>query len=115
MLTPGIDATCAIKGKDTATIMIVVGSDKMGLPHPNWQKNNHFAEELAENMNLYYPGLNNGVIVSEARYNQHLHDHALIIEFGDQNCDLDEVFQAADLFAEILAQTLHQEFITNEK
>lgn len=107
--TPGIEATCSIKGEKTATILIVVGSDKMGLPHPNWRKNLEFATKLTENMNLYYPGLSNGIVISDARYNQHLNDHALIIEFGDQNSSLEEAYRAAERFAEILALTLRKE------
>jgi stage II sporulation protein P len=104
--TPGINAVCAIKGEKTATILIVVGSDKMGLSHPNWKKNHAFALKIAETMNLYYPGLNSGVIVAKARYNQHLHPHALIFEFGDQNSTWDQVSRSVERFAEILAITL---------
>ena len=107
--TPGINARCLINGQNTATIGIIVGSDKMGLPHPNWRKNYQFATKIAENMNLYYPGLNSRVLVSDARYNQHLHDHALIIEIGDQNSTLEEAYRAVDLFAGILVITLNQE------
>jgi stage II sporulation protein P len=112
--TPGVEATCSIQGKETATILLVIGSDKMGLPHPNWKKNLQFATKLTETMNLYYPGLSSGVIVSDARYNQHLHDHALIVEFGDQNSTLEQVNRAAELFAEILVITLDQETPNNK-
>jgi stage II sporulation protein P len=104
---PGVNARCMINEKSTATIGIIVGSDKMGLPHPNWRKNYQFASKLAENMNLYYPGLNSRVLTAECRYNQHLHDHALIIEIGDQNSTLEEVYRAAELFGGILAITLN--------
>ncbi len=107
--TPGITAKCTINDQSTATISIVVGSDKMGLPHPNWRKNYQFAETLAENMNLYYPGLNSRILTADARYNQHLHDHALIIEVGDQNSTLEDAYRAVELFAGILAITLNQE------
>ena len=109
--TPGIASEAVINGKKAATIMIVVGSDKMGLAHPNWHKNLNFATKLNEAMNLYYPGLSSGIVTSDARYNQHLNDHALIIEFGDQKSDLKEVFRAVDLFAEILVRILSQEQI----
>lgn len=107
--TPGIDATAIVKGQETATIAIVVGSDKMGLEHPNWRKNHQFATELADAMNHYYPGLCSKVILSDARYNQHLHDHSLIIEFGDQNSTIEKVYRAADRFAEILVSVMDQE------
>lgn len=107
--TPGVKARCMINGQPTATIGIVVGSDKMGLPHPNWRKNYQFAQKLAETMNFYYPGLNSRVLITEARYNQHLHDHALIIEFGDQYSTMEEVDRAVDLFASVLALVIHDE------
>ena len=106
---PGVNARCMINDKSVATIGIIVGSDKMGLPHPNWRKNYQFASKLAENMNLYYPGLNSRVLTTECRYNQHLHDHALIIEMGDQNSTLEEAYRAVELFGGILAITLNQE------
>ncbi len=104
--TPGLAATCTIKGEKTSTILIVVGSDKMGLPHPHWRENLDFANQLTENMNIYYPGLSNGIVVSNARYNQHLNNHSLIIEFGDQNSTLDDIYRAIDRFAEILVLTI---------
>lgn len=107
--TPGLKSTCNIKGAEAATVMMVVGSDKMGLAHPNWKKNHEFATKLNESINTYYPGLSNGVIISDARYNQHLSNHAVIVEFGDQNSELEQVYQSVDLFAEILAIAIQQE------
>ncbi len=107
--TPGLKTTCNIKGEDAATIMMVVGSDKMGLAHPNWKQNHEFATKLTDTLNLYYPGLSNGIVVSDARYNQHLSDRAVIIEFGNQDSELDQVYRSVEHFAEILAITLQQE------
>ncbi|MCL6589126.1 MAG: stage II sporulation protein P [Firmicutes bacterium] len=112
--TPGVKARAVINGLDTATIGIVVGSDKMKLEHPHWRKNLQFANELAEAMNLYYPGLNSRVIVSEARYNQDLHDHALILELGDQNSTLEELNRAVELFAGVLAVKIKEEAEKNK-
>jgi stage II sporulation protein P len=107
--TPGIKARCVINNQSTATIGIIVGSDKMGLPHPHWKVNYQFATRLAENMNLYYPSLNSRLLVSDARYNQHLNDHALILEIGDQNSTLEEAYRAVELLAGVLVITLNQE------
>jgi len=106
--TPGIKAVTEIKGEKTATVLFVVGSNKMGLPHPDWEINYRFASKLAEAMNLYFPSLNSGIIVSDARYNQHLHHQALIVEFGDQNSNLEEVYRAVEDFAGILALNLRR-------
>ncbi len=107
--TPGVDATASVHGQDTATISLVVGSDKMGLPHPNWRKNLTFAKKLEAAMNHYYPGLCDGLLLSDARYNQHLHDHSVIVEFGDQNSTLEKVYRAVDYFAEVLVYTMNEE------
>lgn len=107
--TPGLKPTCTIKGADAATIMIVVGSDKMGLAHPNWKRNHEFATKLNDCLNLYYPGFCNGIVVSDARYNQHLSNRALIVEFGNQHSQLDQVFRSVEYFAEILAIVIQQE------
>lgn len=105
--TPGVSARCTIKGQTLSTILMVVGTDKMGLAHPHWKENHQFAKDLSEAMNRYYPGLNSGIIVSDARYNQHLHQRALILEFGDQNSTLEEVYRAVDSFVPILVAYLN--------
>lgn len=101
--TPGITATCTINNAATSTVLLVVGTDRMGLAHPKWKANHQFANELTQGMNQYYPGLSSGIIVSDARYNQHLHEKALILEIGDHNSTLEEAYRAADAFGAILA------------
>lgn len=107
--TPGLKPTCTIKGVEAATVMMVVGSDKMGLAHPNWKRNHEFATKINDCLNLYYPGLSNGIVISDARYNQHLSDRAIIIEFGNQDSKLEQVYRSVEHFAEILAITIQQE------
>ncbi len=107
--TPGLENSRIVKGVKTATIVTVVGSDKMGLSHPHWKENLQFAKKLNENMDLYYPGLSNGIIISDARYNQHLHSHAILIEFGDQYTTLEEAYRAVDFFADVLVHTMQKD------
>jgi stage II sporulation protein P len=106
--TPGLNAVCTIKGIKTATILAVIGTDKM-LPHPDWKKNQAFATRIMDRINLYYPGLSNGIITSKGRYNQHLHPRALIIEVGDQYSTLAEAYHGVEAFASVLALTLKTE------
>jgi stage II sporulation protein P len=108
--TPGFKTTCEINGGKTATLFFVIGSDKMGLPHPNWRKNMEFATKLTKNMNLYYSELSNGIVTSDARYNQDLHDHAIIVEMGNYKDSTSEyLYRTVEKFAEILALTLKEE------
>ncbi|NLM37399.1 MAG: stage II sporulation protein P [Firmicutes bacterium] len=106
--TPGLNHKVPIKGKTAAKIILVVGSDRLGLPHPNWEKNHQFANALLEVMDLLYPNLAHGVILAEARYNQHLHPQSIIVEFGDDKSTWEEVSYSVELFAEVLATYLSQ-------
>lgn len=106
--TPGLNHKVPIKGKTAAKIILVVGSDRLGLAHPQWEKNYHFANSLLEVMDLLYPNLAHGVILAEARYNQHLHPQSIIVEFGDDKSTWEEVSYSLELFAEVLATYLAQ-------
>lgn len=108
--TPGIEHRVKIKGREAARLIFVVGSDKMGLSHPNWKKNHQFAQELVEAVDRYYPGLAHGIILADARYNQHLHERAIIIEVGDHNSALEEAFYSVELLAEVLSAYLRSSF-----
>lgn len=101
--TPGLDHKVPIKGKTAAKIILVVGSDRLGLAHPNWDKNSRFANALLAIMDQLYPNLAHGVILAEARYNQHLHPQSIIVEFGDDKSTWEEVNYSLELFAEVLA------------
>lgn len=106
--TPGISCRKAIAGKQAAGIVLVVGTDRMGLSHPHWKNNHRFAMELADAMDRRYPGLVLRVIQSDARYNQHLHDHAIIVELGNQYSTLEEAKTSAVFLAEVIAEYLRK-------
>lgn len=104
--TPGLEHRVNIKGKTAAKIIIVVGTDRLGLSHPTWEKNYQFAMELVDAMNRTYPGLAHRVILADARYNQHLHERAVLVEVGNEKSTMEEALYAVELFAEILAAYL---------
>jgi stage II sporulation protein P len=106
--TPGLDHKVLIKGKTAAKIILVVGSDRLGLAHPQWEKNSRFANTLLAIMDQLYPNLAHGVILAEARYNQHLHPQSIIVEFGDDKSTWEEVNYSLELFAEVLATYFSQ-------
>lgn len=106
--TPGLEHKVPIKGKTAAKIILVVGSDRLGLAHPHWEKNSRFANALLALMDQLYPNLAHGVILAEARYNQHLHPQSIIVEFGDDNSTWEEVNYSLELFAEVLATYFSQ-------
>ncbi|WP_156779664.1 stage II sporulation protein P [Desulforamulus reducens] len=97
-----------VKGKKTAPILIIVGSDAR-LPFPNWKQNYQFACKLADKLDQLYPGLCLGVRVKEGRYNQFLHPGAILVEVGSDNNSLEEAKTSAVMLADALAEIIKEE------
>ena len=91
-----------IGGKSAAPVMIV-----LGMHHVNWQKNEQFAKDLLAKGNEMFPGLFLQIhYATEARYNQHLLPHALLLEFGDQYNTTQEAENSAEAVAQVLDKLL---------
>lgn len=89
-----------------AQIMFVIGTDGSGLKHENWRNNLEFAIKVQKIGNEMYPGLFKPVIVRNARYNQHLSQAAIIIEFGATGNTLEECEGSAKYFAKVLEKAM---------
>ncbi|MDA8227368.1 MAG: stage II sporulation protein P [Desulfitobacterium hafniense] len=94
-------STIIVKGKEIGRVLIVIG--KM---NDHWKKNEAVAKELIEIGEQKFPGLfiPNISYAADARYNQHLSDGALLMEFGSQLNTLEEVQGTADAVAEVIAE-----------
>lgn len=108
--TPGLEHSTVIDGERTARVMLVIGTNRMGLEHPHWEKNLAFAEKVKAETDRLFPGLSLGIIKADARYNQHLSNKAFIAEMGGENCTLEEALNAADHFANVISTIVEQEF-----
>lgn len=97
--------TVKINGKDTAKIMLILGSNAR-LAHPNWEKNKLFAEQVVQKMDQIYPGLAKGLRVQSGRYNQHLHPNAILLEVGSVENSQEEAERAVVLFADVIIHVL---------
>ncbi|WP_227767550.1 stage II sporulation protein P [Zhaonella formicivorans] len=97
--------TVKINGKDTAKIMLIVGSNAR-LEHSDWEKNKAFAEKVVKKMEQIYPGLSKGYRVQSGRYNQHLHPNAILIEVGSAKNSQEEAERAVTLFADVIIHVL---------
>lgn len=96
-----------IKGRRVARIFTVVTTDKFGLPHPKWRENLAFARYLTAKMDDMYPGLSRGIDVrNDARWNQHVHPRAVILEIGAVSNTREEAIEAAKLVADVVAAVL---------
>ncbi|MEA4883514.1 MAG: stage II sporulation protein P [Clostridia bacterium] len=99
--------TAVVDGQKAARVMIVVTDDSPGLPHPNWRKNYSFALKLNAQLDKMYPGLSRGVSInSQSRFNQHVHERAIIIEIGGSSNTVEEACRTARLIAGALAKVI---------
>lgn len=103
-LPPGFSkSTVTVDGHKAAHILVVIGKK-----NPHWEKNEALAKALMKIGEEKYPGLfdPNICYAADARYNQHLSDGGLLLEFGTQYNTLDESNRAAEALAEVLVEWL---------
>ncbi|MGI6119216.1 MAG: stage II sporulation protein P, partial [Desulfosporosinus sp.] len=102
-LPPGVQSSIIVKGQSMSRVLVVIGKQ-----NPHWQKNEALAKEIMALGEKKYPGLfmPNISYATDARYNQHLSEGALLLEFGSQYNTLEEANRTAEVVAEILADYL---------
>ena len=87
-----------IKGEDCAKIMFVVGSDE-NASNPRWEDNLRLSVLLAEKLEEIAPGIVRYISVRSGRYNQHIAENGLLIEFGGDGNTVNEVTASAKYLA----------------
>lgn len=103
---PGVNkATVNIEGKEVGRILVIIGK-----VNPNWLKNKEVAESIIAFAEQKYPGLFIPKITyaSDARYNQHLSEGALLLEIGSQLNTPEEANGTAEVLAKVLAEWLKE-------
>ena len=95
--------TTTIDGKNYAKLYFVVGTG-----HANYKENLSFTTELNNLIEEKYPSLTRGVFEKDKSqgngvYNQDISPNSVIIEIGGVENTLDELYNTADLLAEIFA------------
>lgn len=99
------DSIVTVNGQQVAPILIIIGSDARA-PFPNWRQNYALGKAISDRMDSMYPGLSLGVRVKEGRYNQYLHNGAILLEIGTVANSTEEAVASAHLLAEVLAAYL---------
>jgi stage II sporulation protein P len=97
-------AVTAIDGAKTAQVLMVMGSDDKGLPHPNWQKNLALAMRIQHRMDTLWPGLARPITLNSSRFNQQLATGSILVEIGSHGNTLQEALAGARLFARSAGQ-----------
>jgi len=102
------DPIVMIDGKRVARVLLVIGTAQdIPQSHPNWQQNLQFAQQLYRLTEEMYPGLMRPMQVRrDARYNQHLHPHSIVLEIGAVENTIEEALLAAELIATVIAKML---------
>lgn len=99
--------TAKISGKGKAAqIMFVMGTDYMGLEHPNWRENLALAVKLQGVLNEDSPELCRSINVRTERFNQHKTRGSMIVEFGSSENTLEEAMLSAKLLGEAMVKGL---------
>lgn len=102
----GVDkVTVNIDGQKASQVKIVIGQE-----NPHWKVNDAMARELIAIGNEEYPGLfaKNITYASDARYNQHLSNGAILLEFGSQLNTLAESNRAAEAAGKVIEKWLKE-------
>lgn len=101
-----IKFTADINGEKVSQVMIVCGSDQLGLENPNWQKNLSTALKIQNVLNKKYPGLMRPVNLRKERFNLHKTTASFIFEFGTHGNTLDEALASVKYFADGIEEVL---------
>lgn len=95
-----------INGVDAAQVMIVTGTEKGGLPHPDWAENLAFSLKLQNDMLKNYPNLARPVDLRKERFNTHTTKNSIILEVGANGNTIEEAVLGAQFAAQSVANVL---------
>ncbi len=93
-------------GKMAAQALVIVGTDRGGLPHPNWQKNLSLGLKLQKKLCEMYPGLSRPLHLRTERFNGHVSERALLLEIGACGNTMEEALYTAELVGNAISALL---------
>ena len=96
----------AVRGQESAQVMLLAGTGENGLPHPAWRENLKLAMYLQDAADAAYPTLMRPIALVSERYNQQLSPGMLIAEVGSTGNTLREALTAAALFGDAAGTAL---------
>lgn len=94
-------------GESVAQVMIVAGTDSLGLEHPSWQKNLSFAAKIQSAANIMYPGMMRPINLRRERFNMHMTSGSLLLEIGSNGNSLSEAIAAGENIANAISAVLN--------
>ena len=100
-----------IDGEEVAQVMLVVGTNDMGLTHPNWKDHLTLAVQIQKNMLAVDSELPRPIDLRRQRFNEHATPGSLLVEVGTSGNTLKQALAGARLFAQA-AGTLYLDCVT---
>lgn len=94
------------EGKSVAQMMFVVGTDGLGLYHPEWKQNLAFAVQIQAELNKVCQSIARPINIRRERFNQHMTKGSLILEMGTAGNTLKECENAAVYVADAIAKVM---------
>lgn len=91
---------CEIGGRESAQVMLLIGTDEAGADHEDWRTNLTVAAKIQQQMNTLFPGLARPISLRSASFNQQLAPGYMLLEIGSCVNTIDEAKYAAELFSE---------------
>ncbi len=95
-------------GQKAAQVMFVMGTDAMGLYHPEWRHNLAFSAQIQNRLQQTVPGLCRAINIRTERFNQHATKGSMIIEVGTGVNTIEEAKLSGKLLGEAIAYVLTQ-------
>ena len=110
MLKDGTKAKLVTKidGEAVAQVMLVVGTDELGLKHDNWRTNLKFAVQLQNELLKISPSFPRPINLRTSRFNGHLAPGAVIIEVGAAGNSYSEAAASAKYIAKALSEYINK-------
>lgn len=102
-----LSVSCELNGISTAQVMLVVGTNSMGLWHDNWQDNLTFASKIQNAAEIMYPGLMRPINLRTERFNEHMTRGSLILEVGSNGNSLAQAKEGGKDVARAIAAVLN--------
>ena len=88
-----------VDGETAAQVMLVVGTDDMGLTHPNWKNHLALAVQIQKRMLGIEETFPRPIDLRRQRFNEHMTPGSLLVEVGTDGNSLKEAIRGARLFA----------------
>lgn len=95
-----------VNGENTAMVMLVCGTDSLGLEHTYWRENFKLAAKIQNAAQIMYPDMMRPINLRKERFNMHTTTGSLILEVGANGNTLEQALKGGENVARAIAAVL---------